>query len=209
MIIEFHPVTSDRWPDLVKLFEGHGNPGYCWCMTWRLSSTEFRRLSSASRKDEIESLLRAGTPIGILGYIDEEPVGWCSIAPRETYGRLERSTTIKRIDDQVTWSVVCFYLDRRIRGQHFTLKLLLAAVDYARSQGAQVIEGYPVESRRDADGNFLHAASYRFMGYVSTFQKAGFKEVVSPEKGRRIMRYIVLILPLLPYLEQFYVTSFP
>jgi len=38
--LEIHPVTSERWPDMVELFErrgprgGHRNaPGYgCWCM---------------------------------------------------------------------------------------------------------------------------------------------------------------------------------
>ena len=42
----------------------------------------------------------------------------------------------------------------------------------------------------DAGGN-LQPATYRHMGYVSTFRKAGFREVVSPAKGRRIMRYTV------------------
>ena len=188
--MEFQPVTPDRWPDLVRLFEHHGNPGYCWCMTWRLSSSDFRRSTSADRQNALERLVRAGTPVGILGYLDGEPVGWCSIAPRETYTRLERSITIQRIDDQITWSVVCFFVDRKVRGQHFTLKLLQAAIEYARAQGAQVIEGYPVEPRRDTAGNLQPATSYRSMGYVSTFQKAGFREVVSGGKGRRIMRYV-------------------
>ena len=63
-------------------------------------------------------------------------------------------------------------------------------MEYACSHGAQVIEGFPVEPRVDAEGN-LRPATYRHMGYVSTFRKAGFREVVSPDKGRRIMRYIV------------------
>ena len=110
----FHPVTPDRWDDLVRLFAGHGNPGYCWCMSWRLSSTEFRKLDSAGRQGALSDMVLAGTPVGILGYLDSAPVGWCSVAPRETYARLERSRTIPRLDQRNTWSLVCFYLDRRV-----------------------------------------------------------------------------------------------
>jgi GNAT superfamily N-acetyltransferase len=159
-------------------------------MRWRLSSSEFRRLKSADRQRALEGRVRAGMPIGILGYLGEEPVGWCSIAPRETYALLERSKTIKRVDNKTTWAVVCFFVAPQMRGRHVTVQLLRAAVEYARSHGAQVIEGFPVEPRVDTDGS-LPPATYRHMGYVSTFRKAGFREVVSPDKGQRIMRYIV------------------
>ena len=43
MTLEIHPVTRERWPDLVELFERRGprggarnTPAYgCWCMYWR------------------------------------------------------------------------------------------------------------------------------------------------------------------------------
>jgi GNAT superfamily N-acetyltransferase len=187
-MMEFHPITAERLPDLVRFFEQHGNPNYCWCMRWRLAGSEFARLKSAGRKRALRKLVRTGTPVGILGYLDGEPVGWCSVAPRETYTLLQRSRTIPRLDDQITWSVVCFFVAPERRGQHVTVELLRAAVDYARSQGAQVVEGYPVEPRRDAAGGPF-PVTYRFMGYVSAFRKAGFREVASLDKGRRIMRY--------------------
>src|SRR5512139_2406611 len=120
---EFHPLTPDHWPDLVQLFEHHGNPGYCWCMTWRASSAEYKRLDAAGRKRALHALVKARVPIGILAYHESEPVGWCSIAPRETYARLEKSTTLKRVDDRPTWSVVCFFVRRDMRGQGLALQL--------------------------------------------------------------------------------------
>jgi GNAT superfamily N-acetyltransferase len=178
--LEFHPLTSERWPDLVALFEHHGNPGYCWCMTWRATSAQYNELGSAGRRQALESFVQAGTPTGILGYDHGEPAGWCSIAPRETYARLERSITLKRIDDLPVWSVVCFFVSLKARGKGLSLQLLRAAVTYAISQGAQIIEGYPVESDQ----------SYRFMGSPSIFEQAGFKDVATARNGRRIMRYV-------------------
>lgn len=180
-ILEFHPPTAERWRDLVTLFDHHGNPGYCWCMTWRSTSTAYRQLASAGRRHALESLVKTGTPTGILGYLNGQPVGWCSIAPRETYLRLERSTTLKRIDDLPTWSVVCFFVSRKARGQGLALKLLQAAVAYAVAQGAKVIEGYPVDSNK----------SYRFMGSPAIFKAAGFQDAAVVENGRRIVRFVV------------------
>ncbi len=60
---EFYPLTPERWPDLVKLFEHHGNPGYCWCMTWRATSTEYKRLDSAGRKRALHALVKSHIPI--------------------------------------------------------------------------------------------------------------------------------------------------
>ena len=175
---EFHPLTPDRWSDLVQLFEHHGNPGYCWCMTWRLASAEYQRLDSDGRKRALHAFVNDHVPIGVLAYRESEPIGWCSIAPRETYARLEKSTTLKRIDDQSVWSVVCFFVRRDVRGQGLALQLLQAAVEYAASQGARLVEGYPVEPGR----------SYQFMGSPAIFKAAGFREVARAANDRSIVR---------------------
>lgn len=178
---EFHPLTIECWPDLVKLFEHHGNPGYCWCMTWRATSADYKQLDSTGRKRALHSFVQSHIPIGILAYHDDEPVGWCSIALRETYARLEKSTALKRIDDQPVWSVVCFFVRRDMRGQGLALQLLRAAVDYAASQGAHIVEGYPVEPGQ----------SYQFMGSPAIFKAAGFHEVARAKNDRPIVRKII------------------
>jgi len=191
-VLEFHPVTADRWSDLVSLFEHHGNPGYCWCMLWRMISSDYRQSDSTGRRNALASLVNQGIPIGILVYLNDEPAGWCSIAPRETHPRLEHSTTLKRIDDLPVWSVVCFFVNRKLREQGLSLRLLQVAVAYAISQGAKIIEGYPVEPhKKDEEGNLQPVTSYRFMGSVSTFKKAGFLDASITAKGRRIMRFVV------------------
>jgi GNAT superfamily N-acetyltransferase len=181
--MEFHPVDRDRWPDLVRLFEHHGNPGYCWCMRWRAPSRAFNDLKTAGRKEALHRLVQAGTPVGVLGYINGEPAGWCSIAPRETYTALARSRVLRvlqRSDGQPVWAVVCFFLDRSVRGRGFMLKLLQAAVEFARSQGAAAVEGYPMEHP---------TGSYRWMGSPALFRRAGFFEAGRPGGGRLHMRY--------------------
>lgn len=186
-----YPVTDERWNDLVQLFEAHGNPNYCWCMTWRMSGSTFRECNSQERREALKQTVQNGEPIGIIGYVDQTPVGWCSVAPRETYGRLERSRTLPRIDQKNTWSITCLFIKPGYLQQGYSLDLLKGAVEYARSHGAEVVEGYPVEPKEGKDGQLTYKVSYRFMGYVSTFLKAGFRDVTPEGNSRKIMRCVV------------------
>lgn len=179
--VEYHPVTVERLPDLARFSERHGRFRYCSCMRWRMPSAAYQRSTKERRIAALDNRVRDGVPVGVLVYADGDPVGWCSIAPRETYGALERYRALPRIDDEPVWSVVCFFVDSHVRRQGVTLGLLRAAVEYALSAGARIIEGYPVEPG---------ARLYTYMGSPATFRQAGFREVATTSGGRLIMRYI-------------------
>ena len=174
-MIEYHPVTPERLGDLARFSEAHGKFRYCSCMRWRLTSAQYRQSTKESRVEALDDLVREGTPIGVLAYEGDTPIGWCSIAPRETYGALERYRGLPRLDDRPVWSVVCFFVDRRVRRTGLTVGLLGAAVDYARACGATIIEGYP--------------GLYSFMGTSAAFEKAGFADVTPRGQQRRVMRW--------------------
>ena len=140
----FLPVTAERLPDLEAFSQCHGKFRYCSCMRWRMASSAYRLSTKEDRVAAMEELVRAGTPVGILAYSGTTPVGWCSAAPRGSYAALERSRALPRVDDMPVWSVVCLFVDRHFRRQGLTSRLLQAAVDYARGQGAPAVEGYPV-----------------------------------------------------------------
>lgn len=172
---EFHPLTADRWPDLEQLF-GKGGAFYgCWCLWWRVKRVEFNAMKAAGRKGGLKKLAESGRPPGIVGYLNGRPVGWCSIGPREEYAALERSTKWKRLDQQPVWSVVCFYVAKGYRRTGATTRLLRAAVEYARQQGATIVEGYPVEpdspDRSDADLYRGIALAFRAAGFVTAQEK--------------------------------------
>jgi hypothetical protein len=180
--LQFHPVTPARLPDLVRFSAEHGKFRYCSCMRWRMRSSDFSHSTKESRGTALARLACEGTPVGVLAYLDQEPVGWCSVAPRESYAALERYRALPRIDDRPVWSVACFFVSPRIRRNGTTLGLLKAAVAYASSQHAEIVEGYPVEP-----GPRL----YTYMGSPATFRAAGFRDVTPPGQARRVMRYFV------------------
>jgi len=180
LTLEFRPVTSDRLADLARFSRHHGKFRYCSCMRWRMRNSEFSRSTTQTRATALDDLVHAGRAIGVLGYLDGEPVGWCSVAPRETYAALERYRALPRIDHLPVWSVVCFFVDSRIRRNNATLGLLRAAVEYACSQGADVIEGYPVEPG---------AGLYTYMGSPGIFRAARFQDVTPRGQLRQVLRY--------------------
>jgi GNAT superfamily N-acetyltransferase len=80
--------------------------------------------------------------------LENQPVGWCAVAPREAFQRLERSRVLKRVDDNPVWSVVCFFIAKSFRRKGISVKLLKAAVDYATKEDAKIVEGYPIEPKK-------------------------------------------------------------
>jgi GNAT superfamily N-acetyltransferase len=186
MPLEFHPLTTNRWSDFEVLFGPRGAYGGCWCMWWRLKRKEFEDLQGEGNRKAMHAIVKSGQVPGILAYIDGKAVAWCSIAPREDYGSLNRSPVLKRIDDTPVWSLVCFFIAKSHQGQGMAVKLIRAAVAFARKSGAKVVEAYPTNPR----GGRLPPVS-SFMGMPKLFEKAGFVECARPSTSKVIMRYFI------------------
>jgi GNAT superfamily N-acetyltransferase len=185
--LKFQPLTPALWDDLEALFGKHGACGGCWCMWWRLSGPEYARHRGQDNKDAFKALIDGGEEPGILAYHNGTPVGWCAIGPRESYGRLQegRVRIFKAVDDQSVWNVTCFYIARAWRNRGLMGHLLQAAVDFAASRGATVVEGYPVDPAGSANPPADTAA---YCGLLPTFQKAGFVEILRRHERRPIVR---------------------
>jgi GNAT superfamily N-acetyltransferase len=175
----FFEVDQKRWSDFEKLFESRGGPKNCWCMVWRGKPED--RENKENKKSAIRTMVQEHVPIGILGYTGDEPIAWCSIAPRSTYRDLGGLNEPDESPDKV-WSLVCFFISRKFRGQGVMNQLIQAAVEHSRQRGATVIEAYPV----DPD-----SPSYRFMGFVPQFREFGFVEVGIAGSRRHVMRLML------------------
>lgn len=185
-VLKVHPVTLARWRDLEKLFGERGAFGGCWCMYWRLRTTEFGRNTGSDNKRALKKLVRSNVVPGLLAYIGREPVAWVSIAPREEFAHLERSRTLTRVDDQPVWSLVCFFVAKPYRRQGLMMPLLRAAIKYAAKHGAKIVEAYPVVVK-----NRQLTGYAGYTGVASTLKKAGFVCVKRVNMYQWIMRYLI------------------
>lgn len=173
--LTFEPATTATRDDFIAVFAGSGGPKYCWCMAWRQTNAEIKA-SSAGRRKAMLGRIDQGTPVGLVGYLDGEPVGWVSIAPRDTYRTLGGP---EAQEGENIWSIVCMYTRRALRGQGLAHGMIDAAVRYARAEGATAVEAYPV----DPD-----SPSYRHMGFIPAYEQAGFSEIGRAGTRRHVMR---------------------
>jgi len=116
-----------------------------------------------------------------VAYADGVPAGWVALGPRESYKRLATSTVLGPVDDQPVWVLPCFFIHRDYRCQGGMEKLLMAAIDYAKSKGVKILEAFPVE----AEGKV--SPVHLFTGKASVFRRLGFKQVAMRE-NRPILR---------------------
>lgn len=89
---------------------------------------------------------------------------------------------MKAIDDQPVWSVICFVVPSPYRGQGIAAALLEAAISYARLQGAETVEAYPIDKPKRSSAGFM------WFGAKSMFDKAGFEVVARPKLERPVVR---------------------
>lgn len=131
----------------------------------------------------MKKIVNSGEVPGIICYLKNEPIAWCSVAPREQFPALEHSRIFKRIDDKTVWSIVCLFIKKEFRLKGFSSIVIKAAVEYADKKGAAIVESYPFDPKKELPGPFI------WTGVVSAYRKAGFVEAARRSKTRPIMRY--------------------
>ena len=183
---KFNPVTKENWKDFEKLFGDKGACAGCWCMYWRLKQSVLDAQKGSGNKRAMKKIIDLGNIPGILAYAEGEPIGWCSVAPREEFSRLDNSRILKPVDEKTVWSVVCFFIHKNYRKQGLSTALLNAAKKFVKSNGGKILEGYPIEPKKDKMPD-----AFAWTGLSAAFQSAGFKEVARRSETRPIMRFYI------------------
>ena len=183
---KFFPVTKEKWKDFETLFGEKGACAGCWCMYWRISQKLLDKQKGAGNRAAIKKIINGGSMPGIIAYHDIQPVGWCAVAPRAEYTRLQNSRVLKPVDENPVWSVSCFFIHRKYRNKGLSVDLLNASKKFVKSQGGKIIEGYPIEPRENKMPD-----AFAWVGLSGAFLKAGFKEVARRSETRPIMRFTI------------------
>ncbi|GAA3579005.1 GNAT family N-acetyltransferase [Kribbella ginsengisoli] len=181
------PANQAPWSDLQAIF-ATGDPARCSCQRFRMLPKESWASEGA---EELAARLqdqtacgnpKAKTTSGLVAYLDDEPVGWCAVAPRADHPRLLRDYRVPwqgRTEDKTdptVWAVTCFVTRAGFRRRGISHALARATVDFARTRGALAIEAYP---------DLVDGGS---VGTPATFAGAGFTAVSHPGSRRIVMR---------------------
>lgn len=142
----------------------------CFCLSYRIGNKENVQLREPARSARVRELCEQDPPPGVLAYLDGVPVGWAAVHPRADTS-FARNRLIPSVDDTEVWSLWCFRVRPGYRKQGVMHALIEGAIAHARANGAQAIEGYPV----DNEGEKVNLT----MAYVGTrrlFEHAGFEK---------------------------------
>jgi GNAT superfamily N-acetyltransferase len=190
------PANEASWEDIQAVFGTRGNAAVCQCQRYKLPPKEaFKHYPPEDRALRLRAQTNAGDPgadatTGLVAYLDREPVGWCAVEPRANYQGLLRVYKVPWLDreedksDPTVWALTCFFIRRGFRRRGISYALARAAVDFARSRGADALEGYPMltEPGQEITWDEMH------VGNRSVFAAAGFTEVSHPTPRRVVMR---------------------
>jgi GNAT superfamily N-acetyltransferase len=180
-------LTKANWNKFTALFGERGACGQCWCMSYRLSKTDFEEGKHDSiNKDRMKKLVWQSKPAGILAMYEGEAIGWCALAPREDFVKLARSRVHKPIDQLPVWSIPCFFVDKAFRRQGVSVELLKAAVRLAAEEEIEVLEAYPTIPTQEPLPD-----AFAWIGLYRAFEQAGFRVVDRTSEHRPMMRYYI------------------
>ncbi|HEU5354550.1 MAG TPA: GNAT family N-acetyltransferase [Actinocrinis sp.] len=207
--IRIVPANAASWEDVQAVFGQRGEPARCQCQWFRVPAAEFRGLSAEDRQwrhreqvgcDEPRSggpqshkpqshNPQSGETSGLIAYLDDEPAGWCAVAPRPEYPHLRTQKVpwtgrAEDKDDAGVWAVTCFVTRVGFRRRGISRALTAATVDFARRRGARALEAYPLVLKPGEQMTWGEL----YVGERDNFVAAGFREVSRPTARRVVMR---------------------
>lgn len=172
------PLSAETWPALAALFEQGGDPKWCFCMFWRKPGSNWTNTTGDDNKRDLAALVGADPAPGLVAMETGEAIGWVGLGPREDFPRLGRSKTIPQLPGDRVWSVNCFVVAKQARRQGLAGALLDAATAYAKEHGAQLVEGYPVDT-----AGARTSAGAAYTGTKGMFERHGF-DVSTPTTSK-------------------------
>jgi GNAT superfamily N-acetyltransferase len=189
------PANRATWADLTAIF-GTVDSGRCNCQRFKTRGWFWDQATDEQRRARLREQANCDDPgatstTGLVAYLagDGVPVGWVAVEPRTEYPRLLGLPTVWRgrhedKQDDGVWSVTCFVVRKGYRRRGISYALAVAAVGYARENGARALEGYAMRTQpgKEITWGELH------VGAVQVFADAGFTEVSSPSVRRVVMR---------------------
>ena len=181
--ITVRPASAQRWQDVAGVFAGRGGSS-CWCQRFRRTSGSDKSTALHGEIDE------AGAPVGLIAYVDGEPVGWSRVMPRISIPGVAENQALRRLyardEADPAWWISCFAVRRPYRGSGVGVSLLRSATQFARGRGAAVLDGHPVDVERLSR---RPSPSAVFTGTLSMFTAAGFHEIGRTFPSRPVMRH--------------------
>jgi len=138
MAVIVRPVSEALFDYLQTVLGTKGQAAHCQCQGDRLGWYDQHSDDVSGRRELLRDQAIEGH--GLLAYLDGEPVGWCSVAPRCDYGYLRQTAWKGRKEDKAdagVWAVTCLVTRAGFRLQGVSRALVAHTIELARDGGAK------------------------------------------------------------------------
>jgi GNAT superfamily N-acetyltransferase len=153
----------------LALHDDRHGAGWCRCVAWYVPTWDGWMERTVAENLALRCALHAeGRHDGLLAFVDETPVGWAQLGPRDRLPKLVAQLALDA--DPGVWAVTCLLVAPAHRRSGVAAALLGAAKAHAREAGATRLEGYPRTTPIDEDGD-------AWTGTPALFAAAGFSVV--------------------------------
>ncbi|MAY63830.1 MAG: GNAT family N-acetyltransferase [Rhizobiales bacterium] len=185
---EIRAATPENWSAFEELFGPKGACYGCWCTYFLLSPKQRQAMSADEKREVMRVDMAKDLPPGLIAFENGVPVGWVRVGPRADVPRWNGERTCSRpldgenSSDRASWAVSCFFIRSNRRGSGLTHALVAAAIEFARSNGAERLDAAPIRKAKQSKSVGL------FVGPFNAFEKAGFAVIAERKEGRPLMR---------------------
>lgn len=189
MSVRVLPASELDFAAVEHALTGGGDGASCWCRWLLETRKDFDASSREQRRAALLDEIATVTPApGLIAQVEGDAAGWVRVGPRTGQPgvlrtRVVRAGSTEPAADPDVWAVTCFVVRREHRGSGTAAALLGAAVAFARTHGARVVEGYPVDAAQRASVT----SSELWHGTPGLFVRAGFRETARPTPSRPVM----------------------
>jgi GNAT superfamily N-acetyltransferase len=185
-MIEVRILNSNLIGDIEKLFGSDKVTQGCWCMWFIIRVKDYHDNGSVgNQKLFINMVQDSKDPMGLLAYMDGEPVGWCAIGPRKRYMRAINTSTFKGrdpIEDSLVWMIPCLYVRPDMRNKGVSRTLIERAIELTKENEVKAVESFPFSGTKQRSGGDIQ------VGVESLFASCGFVVIRQPSNNRVVMR---------------------
>jgi GNAT superfamily N-acetyltransferase len=113
----------------------------------------------------------------VLAFASEAPIGWCSIAPRTDFPRLDRSKALAAGVERNAWSLNYLFIPARTRGRGVARALVAAAIDLCNRD-----RGLHAALKRGE----RRAGALVWTRVRALLERLGFRPLAPAERGRTL-----------------------
>jgi GNAT superfamily N-acetyltransferase len=142
MQTEVRRLDASRVDDFYRLHSDEHEAGWCFCAAWWVPSWDgWGERSAEDNRHVRDGLCERGEYDGYLLYLNDVPVGWCQVGPRDRLWKLRQRFRLHH--DPETWAISCFLIAPAHRRRGLAAVMLRDVLDDLRKRGVRRVEAFP------------------------------------------------------------------